>query len=192
VGKRAIVVGAGITGATAAAELAAHDWDVTVYESEDEVGGNLRTAELNGVRYERFGPHIWHTSNEAMHTRAAPYLREYTHRVKTWTDIGPLSWPPQLGEVREAAGSKWPQIARELQERPGIPDASGATFEDYSIALMGKTLYELFIKEYTIKQWGMDPSRLSAAFKRGANVSEIFARRRISTTSASSRARSSS
>ena len=162
--KRAIVVGAGLTGATAAAELKAYDWDVTVYESEDEVGGNLRTAELNGIRYERFGPHIWHTDNVAMHLRASPYLREYTHRVKTWTEIGPLSWPPQLAEVQEAAGSKWPMIERELRERPQLPDPRGSTFEQYSVALMGQTLYELFIKQYTIKQWGMDPSRLSAAF----------------------------
>jgi len=161
---RAIVVGAGITGATAAAQLAAHDWDVTVYESEDEVGGNLRTAELSGIRYERFGPHIWHTDNRAMHARAVPYLREYTHRVRTCTDIGPLSWPPQLGEVREAAGSSWPTIERELRDRPELPDASSSTFEEYAVALMGRTLYELFIKHYTIKQWGRDPRTLSAAF----------------------------
>jgi UDP-galactopyranose mutase len=164
VGKRAIIVGAGITGATAAAELAAHDWDVTVYESEDEVGGNLRTAELNGIRYERFGPHIWHTDSKPLHTRASPYLREYIHRVKTWTGIGPLSWPPQLGEIQEAAGSRWPKIERELRDRPELPSPSGSTFEDYAIALMGQTLYELFIKHYTIKQWGRDPRTLSAAF----------------------------
>jgi UDP-galactopyranose mutase len=162
---RAIVIGAGLTGATAAAELTAHDWDVTVYESEDEVGGNLRTAELNGIRYERFGPHIWHTDNQAMHTRAMPYLREYTHRVKTWTTMGPLSWPPQLDEVREAAGSLWPAIQNELNHRPATPpDPNKSNFEDYAIALMGDELYRLFIREYTIKQWGVDPRFLSAAF----------------------------
>lgn len=162
--KRAVVVGAGLTGATAALGLKTAGWDVTVYEAEDSVGGNLRTASLNGVRYERFGPHIWHTDNMTVHEIAEPYLREYTHRVKTVTSIGTLSWPPQVDELQDALGEQWNHVAHELANRPELPDANKASFEEYAVALMGRTLYELFIRDYTIKQWGRDPLTLSAAF----------------------------
>ncbi len=160
--KHAMVVGAGLTGATAAAELHRAGWNVTVYEAEDTPGGNLRTGKLGGITYERFGPHIWHTSNKKLHDRVLPYLRPYTHKVKTLTRLGLLSWPPQIGELREL--EEWPGIEEELEKRPELPNANTASFEEYSIALMGRTLYETFIKEYTEKQWGRPATELSAAF----------------------------
>ena len=71
-----------------------------------------------------------------------------------------LSWPPQIEELREL--SLWPEIARELQELPAEP--AGADFETYVLSMMGDTLYRLFIRDYTMKQWGRDPTELSSSF----------------------------
>ncbi len=44
--KRAIIVGSGINGLTAAATLSVSGWDVTVYEAMPQIGGAARTVDL--------------------------------------------------------------------------------------------------------------------------------------------------
>src|SRR5574344_1686533 len=46
--KRLAIVGAGITGLTAASELAAEGHAVTVFEASDRVGGAIRTVRRDG------------------------------------------------------------------------------------------------------------------------------------------------
>ena len=36
-------------------------------------------------------------------------------------------------------------------------------FEDKAISVIGKKLYEAFIKNYTLKQWNIDPKKLPAS-----------------------------
>ena len=161
-----VVIGAGITGATAAFQLGRLGHVVTVYEAEAEVGGNLRTAKLNGISYEPHGPHIFHTADEEVWKLVSSMvsLNGYRHRVKTEIPDGSgrqLSWPLQVGELKELP--EWSKIAAELLERPG-PVNMARSFEAYATMLMGPTLYGWFCEGYTWKQWGMDPKLLSASF----------------------------
>ena len=71
-----------------------------------------------------------------------------------------LAWPPQIAELRELP--MWPRIKQELDRLP--PEPEGDDFETYVISMMGPTLYELLIRDYTIKQWGLEPSQLSSRF----------------------------
>lgn len=48
--RRAVVVGGGITGLTAAHLLTQRGWEVTVLEADERLGGKLRTEELAGQR----------------------------------------------------------------------------------------------------------------------------------------------
>jgi UDP-galactopyranose mutase len=99
---RCTIVGAGLTGSVAARRLTDAGWQVRVLEALDETGGNCRTGILAGVRYERCGPHIFHTTDPATARYAAPWLRPYTHRVQSLTDAGLLHWPPQTAQLRRA------------------------------------------------------------------------------------------
>lgn len=141
---------------------------VEVFESSAVVGGHSRSSEINGVVYEPEGPHIFHTSDPevANWVQALGLNRPFEHKVRTRIQSDPhdpgllLSWPPQIEELSQLA--EWPQIETELLLRPDVPE--GENFEDYVISLMGRTLYELFVKGYTIKQWGRDPKELSSVF----------------------------
>jgi UDP-galactopyranose mutase len=157
------VIGAGLTGASAAWKLRQAGWDVRVTEAEGEPGGDCRTGVMCGVIYERFGPHIFHTSDDDVAAFAAPYLRPYTHIVETVTSAGVLHWPPQVSQLKTLP--EWQVISAELAGRPAVlPPVDATSFEEYAIALMGHTLYRIFIHDYTRKQWDRDPARLSAAF----------------------------
>lgn len=163
------IIGAGWAGATVAHGLGAAGVPVEVFESHSVVGGHSRAEILNGVVYEPNGAHIFHTSNPTVRDLVERHglLRPYEHRVLTQVYLDAddesgrlLSWPPQIEELRTLPW--WSVIAKELNELPSAPSAPD--FEGYVIQLMGRTLYEIFIRDYTRKQWGCDPQSLSASF----------------------------
>lgn len=144
---------------------------VEVMEKTGVVGGHSRAETMNGVVYEPNGAHIFHTSNAAVNkfVNAHGLNRPYDHKVLTEVFLSPddddhegllLSWPPQVAELRDLP--IWPTVERELASLPSEP--TGENFEDYVVSMMGRTLYDLFIRDYTAKQWGRPATELSARF----------------------------
>ena len=166
--QRVAVVGAGWAGAVTAERLLAGGIDVEVFERARNVGGHSRSEALNGVVYEPNGAHIFHTSNAevAEYVQRFGLCRPYGHCVKAQVHVGDedaltlLSWPPQISELRDLP--LWPTIERELADLP--PEPSGEDFETFVSSLMGPTLYNLFIRDYTAKQWGRPATELSSSF----------------------------
>ena len=162
------VVGAGWTGAVTAERLGSAGVEVEVFERAANVGGHSRSETLNGVVYEPNGAHIFHTSNEqvAAYVQRFGLSRPYGHAVKAQVHVGDddaltlLSWPPQLEELRELP--LWSTIEKELAGLPAEP--AGEDFETFVKSLMGTTLYNLFIRDYTAKQWGRPATELSSSF----------------------------
>lgn len=160
--KKALVVGSGLSGSSAAYTLAKNGWDVTVYEKEYRVGGHVKTATIGGVMYEEYAIHVNHTDSDEvieLINEVADW-HEYIHIVKTNIGGKILSWPPQVEELKKT--EYWGSIESELRQLPDSPDTSN--FESYAISIMGETLYKLFIHDYTVKQWGTDPKNLSSSF----------------------------
>ena len=160
--SKALIIGSGLTGSTAAYVLSSNGWDVTVHESSYVVGGHVRTAEFNGILYEQNAVHISHTDNDKVIELLQKLSKwvDYKHILKTQVPPGLMSFPPQIDELKSL--SEWPQIEEELSKLPENPDTTN--FETYAISIMGKTLYEWFILPYTQKQWGTDPKNLSSSF----------------------------
>ena len=169
--RRVGIVGAGWTGAVAGHLLTEAGFAVEVLEKTGVVGGHSRAETMNGVVYEPNGAHIFHTSNSAVNrfVNAHGLTRPYDHKVLTEVYLSPdaaddeghlLSWPPQVAELKELP--VWPTVERELASLP--PQPSGDNFEDYVVSMMGRTLYDLFIRDYTAKQWGRPAAELSARF----------------------------
>ncbi|MGI9584859.1 MAG: UDP-galactopyranose mutase [Acidimicrobiia bacterium] len=166
---RVAIVGAGWAGASTAHSLVASGVDVEIFEKTSVSGGHSRFEVLGDVVYEPNGAHIFHTSDEQIATFVQRHglTRPFEHVVSTevyLTDEDDesvlLSWPPQIEELKNLP--IWPQVSSELDLLPET--AQGDDFESYVISMMGRTLYNIFIREYTIKQWGVDPSELSSRF----------------------------
>lgn len=164
--KKVLIVGAGWTGATIANILQKNNVDVLVVEKDIIVGGHSSSSEINKVVWEPYGAHIFHTSNEevAKFVNKHGLTRKYEHKVITEIDMFDekmlLSWPPQIDELMRLPN--WKNIEKDLQNLPNSPE--GETFIDYIVSMMGKTLYEMFIEGYSIKQWGDELSSLSSSF----------------------------
>ncbi len=58
--KKTIILGAGITGLTAAWKLAKNGYDIIVIEKENQVGGLAGTIDWDGWKFD-FGAHSFHT-----------------------------------------------------------------------------------------------------------------------------------
>jgi len=166
-----IIVGAGFFGATIA-ERIANDAHVPtlVIDKRNHVGGNS-WSEIDpdtGIDHHLYGSHLFHTSNEEVwrYIRRFSGFNDYRHRVYSVHAGSVYTMPINLSTIcafykRHLS----PAEARELIEnevrQAGIiqPD----NLEEKAISLMGRPLYEAFIKEYTKKQWQIEPSNLPAS-----------------------------
>jgi UDP-galactopyranose mutase len=165
--KRALIVGAGLTGCTLARELAENGWQVRLHESGQVAGGLVRSATMGGVVYEPHGSHIFHTEDQEVWEyvqRFVPF-NDYRHRVDIVVEGKLLNWPMLVSDIDKQSESE--RIRAELLEREAVDAAAraaSANFEDWCLELMGPTLYQRYIYPYTKKQWGREPRLLSASW----------------------------
>jgi UDP-galactopyranose mutase len=166
-GRRALIVGGGLTGCTVARELADSGWQVRIHESAPLAGGLVRSATMGGVVYEPHGSHIFHTEDQEVWEYAQRFVpfNDYRHRVDIVVEGKLLNWPMLVSDIDKQSAPE--QIRAELAERDGIDTsarAASANFEEWCLELMGPTLYQRYIYPYTKKQWGREPRLLSASW----------------------------
>lgn len=166
-----VVVGSGLFGLTIA-ERAANELNarVLILEKRDHIGGNAysETDPTTGIEVHKYGAHLFHTSNERVweYVNRFTSFTNYVHRVYTTRrgEVFPL--PINLGTInqffRSALG---PDEARTLiAEQAGeLADRNPENLNDKGISLIGRPLYEAFIRDYTGKQWQTDPKDLPAS-----------------------------
>lgn len=165
-----LVVGAGLFGLTVAERAAEAGLRVTLIDRRDHLGGNAFSSvdPATGIEVHRYGSHIWHTSNERVwqYARRFTAFTDYRHRVYTTHAGTVFPLPINLGTINQFFGTAMgPAEARALIARQAAEvDAQQATnLEDKAVALIGRPLYEAFIRDYTAKQWQTDPRELPAS-----------------------------
>jgi UDP-galactopyranose mutase len=162
-----LVVGAGFSGAVVAERLASQlGKRVLIIDKRPHIGGNTYDFyNEDGVLVHRYGPHIFHTSSQ----KVVDYLslftewRPYEHRVLAHVDGKLLPIPINLDTINrlydlnlDSAGME-NFLAGRVEARAEI-----RTSEDIVVSRVGRDLYEKFFRNYTRKQWGLDPSELDS------------------------------
>ncbi len=165
-----LVVGAGLWGCVVARELAEQGKQVLVLEARDLPGGNARSAidPQTGIEYHCYGAHIFHTSDEEVWNYINKFTKfnDYRHSVLTTHKDRVYSMPLGLALINAFYGINLKPsevdafIAKEIAKET-LP-AEPQNLEEQAISLIGRPLYEAFIKEYTQKQWNRDPKELPA------------------------------
>jgi UDP-galactopyranose mutase len=163
-----VVVGSGLFGLTVA-ERCANDLGlkVTILDRRHHIGGNAYSEPDadTGIEVHQYGAHLFHTSNQ----RVWEYVNRFTsftgyqHRVFTIFKGRVYPMPINLATICEYFGkSMSPAQAQELvAEQAQEFDSAGArNLEEKGISLIGRPLYEAFIRGYTAKQWQTDPREL--------------------------------
>src|SRR3954453_2371005 len=165
-----VVVGSGFFGLTIAERCASElGLRVLVLDRRDHLGGNAyseRDPETN-IEVHKYGAHLFHTSNEKVweYVNRFTTFTDYKHRVFGKYQGQVYSLPMNLGLINQFFGkSHTPQEARELiaSQASEIATEDASNLEEKAISLIGRPLYQAFIKGYTAKQWQTDPTELSA------------------------------
>lgn len=134
---KALVIGSGMSGATAARLLADEGHEVGVLECRDHAGGNCYDERLdNGVMLHKYGPHLFHTNDEKVWHFLSRFTEwtDYRHRVVADTRLGRISIPYNL---RTEA-----QVGRRLTDGE---------------------IRDLVFVEYSAKQWGVPWAEMPSA-----------------------------
>ena len=163
-----LIVGAGFAGSVAAERLASvHGKKVLLIDRRPHVGGNAYDAEdEHGVMIHKYGPHIFHTNADVVVKYLSRFTswRPYEHRVLSSVDGRLLPVPINLDTINGYYGTSYTEAeAVAFLERLAVPVEKVRTSEDVIISKVGTELYEKFFRNYTRKQWGLDPSELDAS-----------------------------
>jgi UDP-galactopyranose mutase len=163
-----LIVGAGFAGSVLAERLASKgDQKVLLIDQRDHIGGNAYDYfNKDGILIHKYGPHIFHTNSKKVFDYLGQFTpwRPYEHRVLASVDGQLVPIPINLNTINKMYGlnlncsqveaffeSKAEKISRVL------------TSEDVVVSKVGRELYEKFFKNYTRKQWDLDPSELDAS-----------------------------
>ena len=165
-----VVVGSGFFGLTIAERCAEElGLRVLVLDRRAHLGGNAYSEKepTTGIEVHKYGAHLFHTSNERVWEYANRFtdFTDYKHRVFGKYQGQVYSLPMNLGLINQFFGrSHTPDEARALiaEQSSEIATEDATNLEEKAISLIGRPLYEAFIKGYTAKQWQTDPTKLSA------------------------------
>ncbi|CAL4869824.1 UDP-galactopyranose mutase (plasmid) [Asticcacaulis sp. MM231] len=167
--KTILIVGAGFAGACYARVLAEAGFRVEVIDQRDHIAGNaFDFVDENGVRRHRYGPHLFHTSNERVTTWLQGFGEwvPYDHRVRGRLDDGRfVPIPVNLETINTIFGKSF-TTAEEVQAHLAsiaiqIEEPKNAAEHLYS--QIGTQLTDLFFRPYTKKMWAMDLEDMDAA-----------------------------
>lgn len=166
-----IVVGSGFFGLTIAERAASEEnLKVLVLEKRPHIGGNAYSEPEpeTGIEVHRYGAHLFHTSNEKVWNYVNKFtdFTGYQHRVFAMHNGSAYQFPMGLGLINQFFGCYYsPEEARELiqQQTDGMDPKDANNLEEKAISLIGRPLYEAFIRDYTAKQWQTDPKELPAS-----------------------------
>jgi UDP-galactopyranose mutase len=162
------VVGSGLFGLTVAQRCADElGLRVLLLDRRDHIGGNAYSEPEpdTGIEIHRYGAHLFHTSNERVweYVNRFTSFTDYRHRVFSVYKGRVYPMPINLATICEYFGTAMsPSQARELIAEQALefaPDQA-RNLEEKAISLVGRPLYEAFIRGYTAKQWQTDPTEL--------------------------------
>ncbi len=168
-GPDLLIVGSGFFGLTIADRCARElGLTVQVIDRRDHIGGNAYSEvdPETGIEVHRYGAHLFHTSNKRVWDYANQFTEftPYVHHVYTTYEGEVFTMPINLATINQFQRAAYtPDEARAwVVEQAAMLTGEPANLEEKAISLIGKPLYEAFIKGYTAKQWQTDPRELSA------------------------------
>lgn len=163
-----LIVGAGFAGSVIAERLASKaNKKVIIVEKREHIGGNAYDYFNNeGILVHKYGPHVFHTNDKKVFNYLSQFTswRNYEHKVLASVDGHLYPIPINLNTINSLYGINLNSdeaadfLASKSEKRTKL-----LTAEDVVLNSVGRDLYEKFFKNYTIKQWCLDPSELSAS-----------------------------
>jgi UDP-galactopyranose mutase len=184
-----VVIGAGLSGAVVAEQLASLGNKVLVIEKRNHLGGNCYDEICNEtkIRVSKYGAHIFHTNNNDVWNYVNKFGEwcDYHHRVygKVNSKVDDKVNDKVDGGINDKTDEYFPipiniktvnilcnqNIKTEDEMKQYIDSVRDKTIinpknsEEYCLSRFGRQLYESVVRDYTYKQWGKYPDQLDVS-----------------------------
>ena len=165
-----LIIGSGLFGAVFAYKAKLAGKKCLVIDKRPFLGGNVYCEEIEGIHVHKYGAHIFHTSNKDVWefvNSIVPFNR-YTNSPIANYKNKLYNLPFNMNTFSQMWGVITPEQAKEkIEEQKAeaiarLGNREPRNLEEQALALVGKDIYEVLIKEYTEKQWGRLCSELPA------------------------------
>lgn len=163
-----LIFGGGLAGLAAGTIAARAGSDVTVVERDAAIGGLARTIEHNGFRFD-IGGHRFHTDNPAVEALVRSALGggvlEVARSSKILMRGRYFDYPWRPGNALRGLGPATAAMvlsglaAERLRQRIRRPPV--ISFEDEIVRRFGRPMFDIFVRAYSEKVWGVPCDRLA-------------------------------
>ena len=141
--------------------------NILLIEKRNHIGGNVYDSyNEDGILIHNYGPHIFHTNNKEVFDYLSNFTEwiQYQHHVLSFVDGRLLPMPIGVETINSLYNLhlsvfEFAQFIEQQREKRTKIETS----EDVALDKVGRDIYEKFFKNYTIKQWGTDPSELDTS-----------------------------
>ena len=157
-----IIVGAGLFGSVFAREAKNKGLKCLIIDKRDHIGGNCFTEHKDGIDIHKYGPHIFHTNSKEIwdYVNQFAEFNNFVNRPKVVYKDKLYSFPINLMTLNQLWNVKTPQEAIEKLNEVKVKIENPRNLEEWILSQVGEEIYNIFIRGYTRKQWGTDPSNL--------------------------------
>ena len=162
-----LIIGAGPVGCVIAERFSKiFNYKCLIIEKRNHIAGNcFDTTNKKKLLYHKYGPHYLRFKNK----KTFDYLSNFTkwndanYIVKSYVNKNLLPFPINLNTLEKFFNIKFKDLksAKRFMRNKKIKYKKINNSEKYILSNLGKEIYEKFYKNYTIKQWGKHPSKIS-------------------------------
>ncbi|GAA4272334.1 UDP-galactopyranose mutase [Aquimarina gracilis] len=161
-----LVVGAGLFGSVFAHEMTKRSKKCLVIDKRNHLGGNVYCEEKEGINVHKYGAHIFHTNDKRIwdYVNQFASFNNYINSPLSLSKGKLYNLPFNMNTFYQLWGTQTPQEAKAIidEQVAKYGTKSPKNLEEQALSLVGKDIYETFIKEYTEKQWGKKATELPA------------------------------
>ena len=172
-----LIVGAGLYGSVLARQAKVAGKRVLVIDKRDHIGGNVYTEDVEGVHVHKYGPHIFHTNDQAVwdYVNRFANFNRFTYSPVAYYKGELYSLPFNMFTFNKMWGVVTPEeAAAKIAEQRNEITFEPRNLEEQAISLVGRDIFEKLIKGYTEKQWGRSCKDLPAFIIKRLPVRLIF------------------
>jgi UDP-galactopyranose mutase len=171
-----LIVGSGLFGSTFAQKANEAGYKCLIIDKRNHNAGNAYTENVNGINVHKYGPHIFHTSDEKIWNYVNRFAKfnHYVNRPKVNYKGDLYSFPINLFTLYQLFGVRTPEEASRVLEEVKIHSNTPKNLEEWILSQVGEEIYQKFIYGYTKKQWGREPKELPSSIIRRLPIRLTF------------------
>lgn len=157
-----LIVGSGLFGSVFAREMTNYGKKCLIIEKRNHIGGNVYTENIDNINVHKYGPHIFHTSDEKIWKYVNKFIEFNNFKYEPIANYkGEIyNLPFNMNTFNKMWGVISPDEALKKIESQKLKLKNPKNLEEFCLSTIGDDIYKKLIYGYTKKQWGREPKEL--------------------------------